>query len=129
MGAFDRWRALASGQQQLTIRSAVAISAAVVAIRVFGVERTLRIVSRPARGSAKTVIGDVVTAVDRAGRYVPGGTCLPKSMALAWILRGMGVDATVRIAVRTDRGFEAHAWVECDGVAVENIPDGYAPIR
>jgi transglutaminase-like putative cysteine protease len=75
------------------------------------------------------VIGDVVTAVDRAGRYLAGGTCLPKSIALAWMLRGMGVDATVRIGVRIDAGFEAHAWVESNGVAVESVPDGYAPIR
>jgi transglutaminase-like putative cysteine protease len=125
VGAFDRWRALARGQQQLTIRSAVAISSAVVAIRVLGVARTLRIVSRPARGSAKTVIGDVVTAVDRAGRYVPGSTCLPKSMALAWMLRRRGVAAAVRIGVRTTGRFEAHAWVEAEGVAL-TAPAGAA---
>jgi transglutaminase-like putative cysteine protease len=125
VGAFDRWRALSPDAQRLTMRSAMVIGAAVVAIRVFDVERTLRIASRPVHGRAKTVIGEVVTAVDRAGRYVPGGTCLPKSVALAWMLRGMGVDATVRIGVRTDEGFEAHAWVEAEGVAL-TAPTGAA---
>ena len=128
MRAFDRWRALSRDAQLLTMQSAVVIGAAVVAIRVFGVERTLRIASRPVQGRAKTVIGELVTAIERAGRYVPGGTCLPKSVALAWMLRGMGVPATIRIGVKTAGGFEAHAWVECNGVAVENIPPGYAPI-
>ena len=71
------------------------------------------------------MIGDVVTAVDRAGRYVPGGTCLPKSLALAWMLRRRGVSAAVRIGVRTAGGFEAHAWVEVEGVALP-APDGAA---
>ena len=128
MGSFDRWRALTGDEQQLTVKSAMAIGVAVVALRVRGVDRTLRLASRPLGGRTKTVIADFVTAVDRAGRYVPGGTCLPKSLALAWMLRGMGVAATVRIGVRTAGGFEAHAWVECNGVAVETVPHGYASI-
>jgi histidinol dehydrogenase len=109
----------------------MAIAMAAASIRLLGVARTLRIATRPvrlaslaqgraARDQAKIVIGDVVTAVDRAGRYVPGGTCLSKSLALAWMLRGRGIAAAVRIGVKSAGRFEAHAWVECDGVA---IPD------
>ena len=65
----------------------------------------------------------VVTAVDRAGRYAPGGTCLPKSLALTWLLRGSGVAAVVRIGVKTEGQFEAHAWVECGGVAITEPSD------
>ena len=111
--------------------SSLAIGVAVVAIRTLGVERTLRLASRPVRGTVTTVIGDVVTAVDRAGRYVPGGTCLPKSLALAWMLRRRGVAAAVRIGVKKDGRFEAHAWVECGGVAVtepSGIEDRFATI-
>ena len=129
MGAFARWRALTGNEQRLTMKSGMVIGAAVVALRAFGVERALRIASRPIRGSVRAVIGDVVTAVDRAGRYVPGGTCLPKSLALAWMLRGRGLAATVRIGVRTAGGFEAHAWVECNGVAVETVPPGYTVVN
>jgi hypothetical protein len=125
MGAFARWRALTGYQRQFTIQSGLLIGFAVVLLRAFGVERTLRIASRPVKGRARIVIGDAVTAVDRAGRYVPGATCLTKSLALAWMLRGRGVVAEVRIGVKTTGGFDAHAWVECDGVAVENIPHGY----
>jgi hypothetical protein len=128
MRSFDRWRALEWGERRLTMKSSLVIVGAIASIRLLGVERALRLSSRPVRGTAKIVIGELVTAVERAGRYVPGGTCLPKSLALAWLLRGMGVAATVRIGVRTDMGFEAHAWVECNGVAVETVPPGYAPI-
>jgi hypothetical protein len=44
------------------------------------------------------------------------------------MLRGSGVAAAVRIGVKTAGRFEAHAWVECNGVAVETVPPGYAPI-
>ena len=108
------------------MRACIAVGAAVVALRVFGVGRTLRIASRPLKSPTKAAIEEIVTAVDRAGRYVPGGTCLPKSLALAWMLRGSGVAADVRIGVKTAGQFEAHAWVECNGVAVENVPHGYA---
>jgi transglutaminase-like putative cysteine protease len=128
MGAYARWTVLATGQRRLTMQSAALIGAAVVAIRVLGVPRTLRIASRPIHGPTRTVIGDVATAVDRAGRYVPGATCLPKALVLAWMLRRAGLDAAVRFGVKTDGGFDAHAWVESNGVAVETVPAGYAPI-
>ncbi len=128
MGAYARWRKLTGDEQRLTIKSGMVIGVAVVSLRLFGIDRTLHIASRPVKGRANTVIDNVVTAVDRAARYVPGGTCLPKSLALAWMLRGSGVAATIRIGVKTAGQFEAHAWVECNGVAVQDVPPGYASI-
>ncbi|HEX9366683.1 MAG TPA: lasso peptide biosynthesis B2 protein [Vicinamibacterales bacterium] len=142
MGAYARWRALARDEQRLAVTSWLTIAVAVAGVRALGVERMLRMASRPRRsrrlatlaqgkgaslppgrrrGTGRTAIGDLVTAVDRAGRYVPAGTCLPKSLALAWMLRGMGVAAAVRIGVKIDGRFEAHAWVECGGVAVTEL--------
>ena len=39
------------------------------------------------------------------------------------VRRGLGVAAAVHIGVRTTGRFEAHAWVECDGVAVTDASD------
>jgi len=148
MGAYARWRTLTRGEQRLAVQSWLTIAAASAGVRVFGVERTLRLASlahpstalgvtlslskgqgRRQIAGAKNVIGDVVTAVDRAGRYVPGGTCLPQSVALAWLLRRRGVDASVCIGTRKDYGrFEAHAWVEVAGVAINHAPPGYAAL-
>jgi hypothetical protein len=123
MGAYARWRALTIAEQRLTVRSAAVLGIAAVALRIFGVNRMLRIASRPVGARTKNVIGDVVSAVERAGRYVPGATCLTRALALAWMLRGLGVAAAVRIGVRAADRFEAHAWVECDGVAVTDPSD------
>ena len=125
VGAFDRWRALTAADRRLAVRSSIALGATVVALRVVKLERILRIASRPVSGQTKTVIDDVVTAVDRAGRYVPGASCLSRSLALAWLLRGNGVEAVVRIGVKTAGPFEAHAWVEAGGAAL-TTPGGVA---
>jgi hypothetical protein len=56
-----------------------------------------------------------LAAMDRAGRYVPGATCLTKSVTLCWLLRRRGFDVVVRIGARREADFSAHAWIERDG--------------
>jgi hypothetical protein len=51
-------------------------------------------------------------------------TCLEKSLALWWLLGRQGISSSVRIGSRkTGEKFEAHSWVECEGVAL-NEPEG-----
>ena len=62
--------------------------------------------------------------VDAAARHIwRGSTCLDKSLALWWLLGRQGIASLVRIGARKNSSdFEAHAWVECDGVAL-NEPE------
>ena len=47
--------------------------------------------------------------------------CLLESLALLWLLRRAGVAATLVLGVRTLMGpFEAHAWVEYDGLVLND---------
>ena len=60
-------------------------------------------------------------AVDRLLRRAPGPwrhSCLRRAVVLAALLRRSGRDAEVVIGVRRAPagGFEAHAWLRCDGV-------------
>jgi Transglutaminase-like superfamily len=49
--------------------------------------------------------------------------CLEQSLALWWLLGRQGIASSVRIGTRkNEEKFEAHAWVECDGVAL-NEPE------
>ena len=61
-------------------------------------------------------------AVDRALRWVPGDEsgCLVRARALRDLLADAGMSqAEVRIGVRRGAaGFEAHAWVEFDGIPI-----------
>ena len=59
-----------------------------------------------------------------AGRYVPAnGSCLRQSLLVWWLLRRKGVPAELRIGVRKQEGFAAHAWVELAGQPVNDAPD------
>ena len=62
-----------------------------------------------------------VRMVNAAARYGLGSTCLEKSLTLWWLLRREGIVSSVRIGARKASGkFEAHAWVERDGAALND---------
>jgi len=55
-------------------------------------------------------------------------TCLSRSLTLWWILRRQGIASELRIGVSKDDGeFAAHAWVELDGIPINNTPETLAP--
>jgi hypothetical protein len=66
-----------------------------------------------------------VRMVNAAARHGLGrSTCLEKSLALWWLLQREGIASSVRIGARKASGkFEAHAWVERDGVALNEPGD------
>jgi hypothetical protein len=67
------------------------------------------------------VTAHMVNAVDRYGLIHP--SCLAKSLTLWWLLGRQGIPSQLRIGIRKENEtFEAHAWVECDGAAL-NEPD------
>lgn len=50
--------------------------------------------------------------------------CLSRSLVLWWLLRRQGVEGSLRIGTRKGAaGFEAHAWVEAFGVALNESDD------
>ena len=54
-------------------------------------------------------------------------TCLEESLALWFLLRREGISAELRIGARKTSGkFEAHAWVECHGEALNQPEDLHA---
>jgi len=65
-----------------------------------------------------------------AYRSIGTPTCLEQSLALWWLLGRQGIASSVRVGTRkAGEKFEAHAWVECDGVALnepQETQDHYA---
>jgi hypothetical protein len=50
--------------------------------------------------------------------------CLDQSLVLRWLLRRQGIDARIVFGARKEDGqIEAHAWVECQGIAVNEDGD------
>jgi hypothetical protein len=61
----------------------------------------------------------IVSIAAQHGPYK--ATCLRRSLLLWWFLRREGIPGEVRFGVRKcDGRLEAHAWVECHGVVVND---------
>ncbi|HEX2914865.1 MAG TPA: lasso peptide biosynthesis B2 protein [Chloroflexia bacterium] len=60
-----------------------------------------------------------------AARYQPyRASCLAKSIVLWWLLGLQEIKSEVCIGVSRDKGkFEAHAWVECQGLVLNDSKD------
>ena len=79
--------------------------------------------STDARAMARArQIAEMVRVAAVYGRF--GATCLPQSMVLWRFLQGQGIGCDLRLGARQENGnFEAHAWVEVDGVALNDAAD------
>lgn len=62
----------------------------------------------------------------RAARHysLSVGTCLQESLLLWYLLQSQGISAVIRIGVSKPGGkFEAHAWVEREGIALNQTDE------
>jgi hypothetical protein len=62
--------------------------------------------------------------ISAAHRTWGNPACLEQSLALWWLLGRQGIASSVRIGTRkTDQKFEAHAWVESGGAALNEAEE------
>ncbi|HEY3884247.1 MAG TPA: lasso peptide biosynthesis B2 protein [Vicinamibacterales bacterium] len=132
MRAFDRWRALRWHERALTLEAAALTVVATISIRVQGAPRLLGPpdVPRRRRPIDDAGVRAAVAAVDRTSRYL-AMSCLPRALALRWMLARRGVATTLRLGARREGdALLAHAWVEWNGVVLSDpeIVDRYAPL-
>jgi Transglutaminase-like superfamily len=56
----------------------------------------------------------------------PGDSrCLMRSLVLTAMMARRGIQTTLVIGAKTDEGFEAHAWVEREGIPILSQGSGY----
>jgi hypothetical protein len=122
----------------LFLRAAALLPAISLSLRLRGFRKTQaflqRFLSTPSNetdSSAPRRVDLTVRMVHAAVRHSVGHpTCLEESLGLWWLLRRQGIASELRIGVRKlDEKFEAHAWVERDGVALnepESLHEHYA---
>lgn len=80
--------------------------------------RRLHAAPRPSRASTP----DVVWSLEEACVwYVKRAACLQRSVVTTWLLRRNGIAAQLVIGCRP-LPFESHAWVEVDGLVVNDNP-------
>lgn len=116
--------------QQLTLLAAWAwLPLFWLGLRVLGLPRFQGwLLKTPAQSTRALTLPDIQAlgeTVNIAARYTPfRATCLTRSLLLGWLLHRRSVQSDLRIGVRLTQGaLDAHAWVECDGIPVNDKPD------
>ena len=129
---FRRFNALERPAQELFLRAVVLLPLVTLSLRWRGFGRTqasLKLILSNAHPEHEpglvsrdaAVTAHMVNAADRHGLI--HSSCLAKSLTLWWLLSRQGISSHLRIGIRKEEEkFEAHAWVERDGAAL-NEPD------
>jgi hypothetical protein len=122
--AGDRWRLILAG---------LGLPVAALGVRVFGLRRWMQTLERAARrsgfagqhGAELQRARETERVVAIASRHAPyRGNCLSRSLTLWWLLLGQGIQTDLRIGVTRPLGrFEAHAWIEYQGVVINDRQD------
>jgi hypothetical protein len=112
-------------------QAAVLLPAVRMACRFVTFARLQRLSDRLAGPSrAKSLGPEVAARLVRiaADRGLYRARCLERSLVLRWILRREGVDARIILGARKDDNeMQAHAWVEVDGVSLDDETDFHRP--
>ena len=120
-------RRLSGRERALLLESLVLLPLVWLGLRLFGLRRM-----RPLAGLARTAsrlsgeqaqrTAGIVGLAARHGLY--RATCLEESLALLWMLGRRATPASLHLGFRKDGGqFEAHAWVECGGIVLNDSTD------
>lgn len=129
-----RFSALERPAQRLFLRAMVLLPLISLSLRWRGFRATQALLQRflsnanSEQNRAKlheraALTAHLVNSADRQG--LSSTSCLAKSLALWWLLGRQGIDSHLRIGIRKEEEkFEAHAWVERDGAAL-NEPEEY----
>jgi hypothetical protein len=127
-----RFSALERPAQELFLRAIVLLPLVAMSLRWRGfratqaaLQRFLSIANQESNTALVSkdaaVAVHMVNVADRHGLVHP--SCLAKSLTLWWLLARQGIPSRLRIGIRKEKErFEAHAWVERDGTAL-NEPD------
>lgn len=127
-----RFSALERPAQGLFLRAMVLLPLVLLSLRWRGFRATQASLQRflpdaiPENGldpvkNRAVLTAHMVNAADRYGLVHP--SCLVKSLTLWWLLGRQGISSQLRIGTRKENEkFEAHAWVERDGAAL-NEPE------
>jgi len=118
------------GEERCTFLAALVLLPAVrVGLRTLGMRHVEAVLGsrlrpgRPVETAEEYQARRTARLVAVAARFA-GGTCLARSLVLASLLQRRGIPAQLRIGVRkSEKGFEAHAWVEAAGAVLNDTQD------
>lgn len=117
------YRRLSPTDRGIAWRSALLLAAAALLLRLLPMQRVVNLLARLPSRSTLSALDARRRAEHMADLFVAAAnlhplptTCLPRAVALWWLLRRAGIDATIVLGVQPHGGaMTAHAWVETDG--------------
>jgi Transglutaminase-like superfamily len=132
---------LTSAEREIAWAAARGLTATWLGLRFLGFRRWKEFVERRVERANAGAVQPRISAVaaqrivqleEAAARNLPFKTnCLEQSLVLWPLLRRRGFSAELKFGARKDAGkFEAHAWVELDGEALNNDSEenrGFVP--
>jgi transglutaminase superfamily protein len=132
--ALKRYRELNPEARKLFHRAAVMLPCVALSLHLRGFKKTAEALEkklsssvslRPQTENPATLAQLASHMVKAAGRYgILRPSCLAESLTLWFLLKQRGVAADLRIGVRkTAQKFEAHAWVEYAGAALNQTEE------
>jgi hypothetical protein len=136
MNRWQRYRRLVPEDRQLLLRAMVLLPCTEAGLRLFGFRRWQLLLAKrhSGLGDSASATGDKLPLAQRTASIVVAasrqglikGNCLSQSLVLWHLLRRAGTSPDLRIGVRRSAGrMEAHAWVEFQGVILNDSEDVY----
>jgi hypothetical protein len=131
METWRRFGRLSGFERSVVLQAALAHSITSVGLRLAGFRRWKSVLERwsHANSNARTsnpqsdanAAREIARLEAATARHLPFRTnCLEQSLVLCWLLEHRGIRADLRIGARKEaERFEAHAWVEVAGRALD----------
>jgi len=126
MQVWKRFRRLGTPERRIVLAAVGVLTVAWFLLRVAGFRRSNALLAQSApspidtRPTRKNPVPpqEIARLTQATARSLPfTSNCLDRSLALCWLLHRRGIAARLRIGARKDgTRLEAHAWVESDGV-------------
>jgi hypothetical protein len=132
LSRWQKFRRLPWPARKLFLQALCLLPLIGLAIRLFSFRRTqmafrraLSVGKISRQNSDPRLVQQTSRMVRAAADHGPfHGNCLHQSLALWWLLRRQGIDSELRIGVRKSGArFEAHAWIEWRGRALNQRAD------
>ena len=131
---FDLLHRLTWRERSRLLQASLALVAISGGVRVLGYRRTRALLARRnlsgrtaclAVSHVEQTVSGLAWSVSATAHHAPfTTTCLHRTLTLWLLLRHRGIDSEVRVGTtRTQEGIHAHAWLERDGVILNDDAD------
>lgn len=126
-----QFTALSSTERRVLLQAAIMLPAVAIMRRMMSFKRLQAMLARwagDADGASLTEIGharQIARIVKAASAHVwPRPNCLDRSLVLRTMLARRNIHSELRFGVsRNGEQFDAHAWIECGGIVLNDADD------